>query len=133
MTDPKRGPSCAWGQDSAVGIGGWGGLSRDQQAICAPRVEQPLSLWLPAGGRHCLRLGQHAMSERGVRSCSVLVLCPQRRQHAVVQVDQSACRLVDDDVGDKRGASADLVFPVFVKCDQDTLIVSDDAVATVVI
>src|SRR5262249_1133862 len=44
MTDPKRGPSCAWGQDSAGGIAGWGGLSRDQQPICARRVEQPCSL-----------------------------------------------------------------------------------------
>src|SRR5262245_24153361 len=73
------------------------------------------------------------MSERGVRRCSVLVLCAQRRQHAVVQVDQGACRLVDDDIGDKRSAPTDLVFPVLAKGDQDTLIVSDDAIAIVVI
>jgi hypothetical protein len=46
ITDPKRGSSCAWGQDSAVGIGGWAGLSRRQHATCNTRVQLALPLGL---------------------------------------------------------------------------------------
>jgi hypothetical protein len=56
ITDPKRGSSCARGQDSAVGIGDGAGLSRRQHATCNIPVQQPLPLGLrrPAPFHGCV-------------------------------------------------------------------------------
>ena len=52
------------------------------------------------------------MSDPNVGRRRVLVILPQGRQNGIVQVEQCACRLFDDDVGDKRRPSPNLVFPI---------------------